>query len=65
MMTIVIIIATEVLVVVPMVSPVIEKTPPPHTVEPWYPTKPIPTLMMSFSGSYAPPAFYIHTGSWA
>jgi hypothetical protein len=65
MKTIIIINATEVLVVVLMASPVIEKTPPPHTVEPWYPISPIPTLVMPFSGSYAPPVFYTHTGSWA
>lgn len=64
MRRIIIIVVTGVLVVVLVVCSVIEKTPPPHTVEPWYPTKPVPTLVASFSGSYVPTTFYNHTGSW-
>jgi len=57
------------------VSPAVEKAPSPHTVEPWYPTTPVASSVMTFSGSYAPPvngssslqfvctpAFYAHTG---
>ena len=80
MKTIVVIIGTGVFVLVLVVCPVIEKTPPPHTVEPSFPTQPVASSVMTFSGSYAPPvsgscslpvlgsyaapAFYTYTGSW-
>ena len=63
--TIIINLGTGVFVLVVVVCPVIERTPPPHTVEPWYPTTPVPTLVVPFSGSYAPTTFYNHTGSWS
>jgi hypothetical protein len=64
-MKIILIFATEVLVVELVASSVIETTPPPHTVEPLFSLEPVPTLVMPFSGSYAPPVFFTHTGSWA
>ena len=79
MKKIIIIVVTGVFVLVLVVCPVVEKTPPPHTVEPLFPTQPVASSVMTFSGSYAPPvsgslpvlgsyapsAFYTYTGSWS
>ena len=46
-------IGTGFLILVFVVAPVIEKAPPPHTVEPWYPTTQGVPSVMTFSGSYA------------
>ncbi len=75
----IIIFVTGVFVVVLVVSPAVEKAPSPHTVEPSFPTQPVASSVMMFSGSYAPPvsgslpvfgsyapsAFYTYTGSWS
>jgi hypothetical protein len=60
-----IILATGVLVLVFVASPIVEKTPLPHTVEPLFSTQAIPTLVMPFSGSYTPSTIYSQSGSWA
>lgn len=54
MKTIIVIFETGFLVVVLVVFPLIETTPSPHTVEPWFSAHPIPTLVVSSTGSYSP-----------
>ena len=63
MKNLIIITGTGFVIVVVVVSPMVEKTSPLHTVEPWFQTKPLPTLVISSSGSYTPAPFYTHTGS--
>ena len=62
---IVVIVVTGVFVLLLVVSPLVEKTPPPHTVETSYSTTPLPTLVIPFTGSYVPMTFHHHTGSWS
>lgn len=79
MQNIAVIVGTGFLILVFVGSPVIEKAPLPHTVEPWYPTTPVAPSVMTFSGSYAspvsgsyslpgayvPPVVFTYTGFWA
>ena len=46
-------------------TPLVEGTPQVHTMEPSFPTQPVPSLVMPFSGSYTPATFCNHTGSWS
>lgn len=64
MKTIIIIIGTGVFIVIIVASPLIEKTPPPHTVDPWHITNPVPTAKISFSGSHVSTTPSVYTGSW-
>ena len=61
---IVVIVVTGVFVVMLVVCPAVEKVPLPHTVETSYSATPVPSLVIPFSGSYAPMTFHHHTGSW-
>jgi hypothetical protein len=61
---IVVMVVTGYFILMLVASPLVEKKPPPHTVETSYSATPVSTLVAPITGSYPSMTFYNHTGSW-